>query len=41
MLEASQRHLQMVSGDLDKLVGVRTRQIQNKLKNVEKLEESK
>lgn len=41
VLEASQRHLQMVSGDLDKLVGVRTRQIQNKLKNVEKLEESK
>ena len=39
VLEASQRHLQQVSGDLDQLVGVRTRQIQNRLKNVEKLED--
>ena len=39
ILEASQKHLQQVSGDLDQLVGVRTRQIQNKLKNVEKLED--
>ena len=39
VLEASQRHLQQVSGDLDQLVGVRTRQIQSKLKNVEKLED--
>ena len=41
VLEASQRHLQQVSGDLDQLVGVRTRQIQSKLKNVEKLEDGK
>ena len=40
VLEASQKHLQQVSGDLDQLVGVRTRQIQSKLKNVEKLEDS-
>ena len=39
VLEASQRHLQQVSGDLDQLVGVRTRQIQSRLKNVEKLED--
>ena len=39
VLEASQKHLQQVSGDLDQLVGVRTRQIQSKLKNVEKLED--
>ena len=39
VLEASQRHLQQVSGDLDQWVGVRTRQIQSKLKNVEKLED--
>ena len=39
VLEASQRHLQQASGDLDQLVGVRTRQIQNKLKSVEKLED--
>ena len=39
VLEASQKHLQQVSGDLDQLVGVRTRQIQSRLKNVEKLED--
>ena len=39
VLEASQKHLQQVSGDLDQLVGVRTRQIQTRLKNVEKLED--
>ena len=41
VLEASQRHLQQVSGDLDQLVGVRTRQIQSRLKNVEKLEDGR
>ena len=39
VMEASQKHLQQVSGDLDQLVGVRTRQIQSRLKNVEKLED--
>ena len=39
VLEASQRHLQQASGDLDQLIGVRTRQIQSRLKNVEKLED--
>ena len=41
VLEASQRHLQQVSGDLDQLVGVRTRQIQSRLKNIEKIEDGK
>ena len=41
VLEASQRHLQQASGDLDQLVGVRTRQIQNRLKNIEKIEDGK
>lgn len=35
VLEASQKHLKQVNDDLDKLIGVRTRQIQSKLKNVE------
>lgn len=38
VLSDSQKHLQQVSGDLDKLIGVRTRQIQSKLKGVEKME---
>ena len=37
--ELEQKDLQQVSGDLDQLVGVRTRQIQTRLKNVEKLED--
>ena len=39
VLEASQKHLQQVSGDLDQLIGTRTRQIRSKLKGVEKYEE--
>lgn len=35
VLEASQKHLRQVNDDLDKLIGVRTRQIQSKLKSVE------
>lgn len=35
VLETSQKHLRQVNEDLDKLIGVRTRQIQSKLKNVE------
>ena len=37
VLEDTQKHMTQVSGDLDKLVGVRTRQIQRKLRSVEKL----
>lgn len=37
VLDDTQKHLNQVSGDLDKLVGVRTRQIQRKLKSVERL----
>jgi DNA recombination protein RmuC len=36
-LESTQKRLQMASDDLEKLVGVRTRAIERKLKNVEKM----
>lgn len=37
VLESTQKRLQMASDDLEKLVGVRTRAIERKLKNVEKM----
>ena len=41
ILESTQNRLQQVQGDLEKLVGVRTRQIRRKLSKVTSLEESK
>ena len=38
ILAATQKHMQQVSTDLDKLVGVRTRAINRKLRSVEQLE---
>ena len=40
-MESTQNRLQQVHGDLEKLVGVRTRQIRRKLSKVTSLEESK
>ena len=37
VLKAAQKKINMASGDLDKLVGARTRVMQRKLKNVEEL----
>ena len=39
VLEAAQKRLEQASGELDKLVGVRTRVIRSKLKNVTELSE--
>ena len=38
ILAATQKHMQQVSTDLDKLVGVRTRAINRKLRSIEQLE---
>ena len=39
VLEATQKRLEQAGSELDKLVGVRTRQIQNKLRSVQTLPE--
>ena len=41
VLEATKRRLDQANDELDKLVGVRTRQIQSKLKSVTRLPEDK
>ncbi len=41
VLEATQKRLEQAGSELDKLVGVRTRQIQNKLRSVQTLPESR
>ena len=40
VLEATQRRLEQTSSELDKLVGVRTRQIQARLRNVTTMPEA-
>ncbi len=40
VLESTQKHLRQVDGDLDKLIGVRSRAISRKLRSVETLEDT-
>lgn len=40
VIETAQQRLEQVGGDLDKLVGVRTRQIQRRLRSVTELPEA-